>query len=181
MWAMAREPLTTSLLKLKDPQEQEKALLLFKLVRCGVVLVLRRRGCADMCGPVTLWLFCADTEIHGGTIVVQRHGRNSNWGLHYKRSECYSVFENYCITWHGQLNYTVANAFCLCLPSPSGLAPSRRSSSASWPTRPGATPVALAGTEAGCCLPCSPAVPTPPPDWKNISSSEECDGMGGIV
>ena len=36
VWAMAKEPLTSSLLKLKDPQEQEKALLLFKLVWSGV-------------------------------------------------------------------------------------------------------------------------------------------------
>ena len=36
MWAMTKEPLTSSLLKLKDPQEQEKALLLFKLVWSGV-------------------------------------------------------------------------------------------------------------------------------------------------
>ena len=43
MWAMAKEPLMTSLLKLKDQQEQEQALLLFKLVRSGA-----GTGCMDV-------------------------------------------------------------------------------------------------------------------------------------
>ena len=78
MWAMAKEPLTTSLLKLKDPQEQEKALLLFKLVRCGVVRCWCAAGrgavltCVTLCGySVQIMKFMEEPSSFKGMAEIQ--------------------------------------------------------------------------------------------------------------